>query len=176
MDMFSRSVSRWRWFAYLNVMLVAASGAAVAGAQLARAEGGCWSSTISALISPDDVWVALVRQEICSDGLFVTTVVDKVQLVRRISIDTIPLGPRPDEPIHENDVFGIEEAGYPPIRPLTRWLSPDQLEISIPNLIPVGSQKSEYEGVQIVVKHNPDDPAASAAREQWLIEHGLRPK
>jgi len=158
--MFSRSVSQWRWSAYLKAMLVAASGAAVAGAQLACAEGGCWRSTISALTSPDDAWVALVRQDVCSDGAFVTTVVDKVQLVRRNSIGTIPLGPLPDEPIHENDVFAVEDGGHPADRPLIRWLSADKLEISIPNRIHIGLQKSEYEGVQIVVKRNPDDPIA----------------
>jgi hypothetical protein len=154
-------------------MLVAAGGAAVAGTELARGEGGCWRSTISALISPDDTWVALVQQDVCSDGAFVTTVVDKVQLVRRISIDAILLGPHPDEPIHENDVFAVEDGGYPANRPLIRWLSPDKLEISIPNLILIGLQKSKYEGVQIIVKHDPDDPAA---REQWLIQRGLRPR
>jgi hypothetical protein len=171
--MFSRSVSQWRWFAYLKVMLITAGGAEAVATELARGEAGCWRSTISTSISPDNAWVALVQQDVCSDGAFVTTVVDKVQLVRRISIDAIPLGPHADEPIHENDVFAVEDGGYPEERPLIRWLSSDKLEISIPNLTFIGLQKTEYYGVQIVVKYNPDDPAQ---REQWLRQHGFIPK
>jgi hypothetical protein len=55
----------------------------LSGTVLARGKGGCEREAISMLMSPDDAWVALVHENICSDGAFVTTVTDTVQLTRR---------------------------------------------------------------------------------------------
>jgi hypothetical protein len=78
-----------------------------------------------------------------------------------------------EEPKHENDVFALDENGRPENRPITRWLSSQKLQITIPNLSLVGLQKRSYQGVEIIVKYEPDDPAA---RDQWLMGLGLAPE
>jgi hypothetical protein len=157
---------------YLRIAMLAAGALILNGIAMARGVE-CDRETISVVVSPDNAWVALVREGTCSDGGFVTIATDTVQLVRRDSIDTIKLAHYPDEPEHENDVLVIEDHGHPANRPLTQWLSPQKLQVTIPNISGVGLQKKSYDGVDIVIKYEPDDPAA---REKWQKEHGLAPK
>jgi hypothetical protein len=124
-------------------------------------------------MSPDDVWVALVQEYTCTDGYFVTTVTDTVQLTRRDATDAIQLGRHADESKHENDVLTLDEHGHPENRPLTRWLSAHKLQITVPNKSLIGLQKNYYQEIEIVIKYEPDDPAG---REQWLRSLGLAPK
>ena len=160
------------------------SAAVLAGAALAQGEAGCQRQTISMLMSPDDAWVALVHEDICSDGYFVTTVTDTVQLVRRDTTDAVVLAWHADEPKHDNDVFALDEHGHPENRPLTRWLSSQKLQITIPNKSTIGLQKSGYEGIEIVLNYEPDDPtereqwlnSRAAERERWLKSLGESPK
>jgi hypothetical protein len=157
---------------YLQIVLLAAGALELNGIAMARGIQ-CERGTISVVVSPDDARVALVREGVCSDGGFVTISTDTVQLVRRDLIDTIKLAPSPDEPVHENDILVVDDYGHPENRPLTQWLSPRKLQITIPNISGVGLQKSTYDGVDIVIKYEPDDPAA---REKWQKEHRLAPK
>lgn len=143
------------------------------GTALALDKPGCERQAISMLISPDDMWVALVHEDVCSDGAFVTTVTDTVQLARRDAIDAIKLATHADVPKHENDVFAVDVYGYSQLRPLTRWLSLKKLQVTVPNKSLIGLQKPSYEGIEIVVKFEPDDPAG---REQWLKSFGLPTK
>ncbi len=87
---------------------------------------------------------------------------DIVQLVRR--------GQKSED---SDDVFAIEEHGDPTNRPTLRWLSPQKLQIAVPNKSLIGLQKSSYEGIDIVIKFEPDDPAE---RERWLKSLGLPTK
>jgi hypothetical protein len=128
--------------------------------------------TISAVVSPDNARVALVQEGVCSDGRLVTISTDTVQLARRDATDTIHLAPRPDTPQHDNDILVVDYYGHPENRPLVQWLSPQKLQITIPNFSGVGLQSSSYEGVNIIVKFEPDDPIA---RERWLREHRMAP-
>jgi len=158
---------------WLAILFFTIGTAVPPGVVLAQEKGGCQRETISVLISPDDSWVALVQEDTCSDGYFVTTVTDTVQLARHDATDVIPLTRHADMPKHDNDVFALDEHGHPGNRPLTRWLSPSKLQITVPNKSLIGLQKNRYEGVDIVVKFEPDDPAE---RELWLKSLGLPTK
>ena len=129
----------------------------------AQNDAGCHRLTIDTLASPDGAWVALVQEDTCiGDFPFTTGVTDTVQLVRRGK-----------QPSSDNDVFAIEEHGRPENRPLLQWLSPKKLQISVPNKALIGLQKSNYAGVEIVIKYDPDDPEE---RERFLRDLGLSPK
>jgi hypothetical protein len=45
----------------------------------------------------------------------------------------------------------------PEKRPLLRWLSPQKLQVTIPNIYAIGLQKSRYEGIDMLLKYEPDD-------------------
>jgi hypothetical protein len=138
------------WLVVLHFVMTSA------GPAMAECEG----EMISMLVSPDDGWVALVQEVVCSgEGFGTTAITDGVQIVRRGEV-----------PEKGNDVFGVDEGGRAEIRPLTRWLSPQKLQITVPNKSLIGLQKSSYEGIEIVIKFEPDDPAE---RERWLNSHGL---
>lgn len=71
-------------------------------AQADDAHGGCQQELISVLMSPDDAWIAMVQEEICSGfGIATSGTTDVVQLVRR--------GEKPND---NNNVFAIEELGH----------------------------------------------------------------
>jgi hypothetical protein len=158
---------------YLRIVILAAGIALLNETVLARGELECERGTISMLVSPDDAWVALVQEGVCSDGGFVTISTDTVRLVRRDLVDTIQLALHSEKPEHENDVLVVDDYGHPENRPLIQWLSTRKLQITIPNISGVGLQKSSYQGIDVAIKYEPDDPAA---REKWRREHGLAPK
>jgi hypothetical protein len=129
----------------------------------AQSDASCQRHTTATLASPDAAWLALVQEDTCVGVFpFTTGVTDTVQLVRP--------GEQPDS---DNDVFALEEHGRPENRPLLRWLSPQKLQITVPNRSLIGLQKRAFAGVEIVVKYDPDDPAE---RARFLQELGLAPK
>jgi hypothetical protein len=142
-----------------------------AGALAAETQrkGGCQRQTVSAEISPDETWWALTQEDVCSDGYLVTTIIDTVQLVRRDTVETIDLT-KHAEPRHEDDVLAIDEHGHPENRPLARWLSPQTLQITVPNKSLISLRKPTFEGIEISIKYDPDDPVE---RERWLKSLGL---
>jgi len=143
------------------------------GIAMARGNVECERETISVLVSPDNAWVALVQEGVCSDGVVVTVSTDTVRLVRHATVGEIQLAPHAEKPDHENDVLVVDYYGHSENRPLIQWLSPRKLQITIPNISGVGLQKSSHEDVEIVLKYEPDDPAA---RDRWRRERGLAPK
>jgi hypothetical protein len=150
-----------RWLSVLSPALCGTLLAAAVGAGAAP-EAGCDRQTLSLLASPDDAWTALIYQDLCSHGpAFTTVILDRVQLVRR-----------GEESREDSDVLVVEDGGHPENRPLTQWLSPQKLQITIPNRSVVGLRKSSYEGVAVVVKFNPENPAE---RDRFLKERGLPP-
>lgn len=108
---------------------------------------GCQADTLSSTASPDDLWIALVSKFVCSDGGFVTTVTDVVQIVRR-----------GENPKRADDVFALDDFG-PDSRPVTKWLTPQKLQITIPHRSLIGLRKSTHKGIEITVVHVPDDAA-----------------
>jgi hypothetical protein len=131
---------------WLRIVSIAIVVHLLTGTALAQEGAGCERETVSALSSPDDDWVALVQEDICSDGAFVTTVTDTIQLARQDLTPPVQLSWHAEEPKHENDVFALDEHGRPENRPITQWLSPRKLQIAIPNLSLIGLKKPSYQG------------------------------
>ena len=142
------------------------------GGAMAREHLPCERGTIALSISPDNNWVALVEEGVCASGA-ITVSTDTVRLARRDSTDHVSLSPRRAEPERKNDVLVVDYYGHAQSRPVLRWLLPNRLEITIPNISGVGLQKASYQGVEIVIKYEPNDPVA---REKWWKERGLVPK
>jgi REP element-mobilizing transposase RayT len=78
-----------------------------------------------------------------------------------------------EEANHQNDIFALEEHGNPLNRPLTQWLGPRKLQITVPNRSLIGRKKRRHEDVEIVIKYDPDDPAEKA---RFLKELGFAPE
>jgi hypothetical protein len=111
----------------------------------------------------------LVREGVCFSGN-VTVSTDTVQLVPREASDAVKLPMSADEPSHENDVLVVDYYGHFENRPVLRWLAPQELQVTIPNISGIGLHKDSYRDVKISIRYEPDDPAA---RERWRKEHGL---
>lgn len=147
---------------FLNALLFASCGSLLAARAGVVPEAGCARETIAMLVSPDDAWTALIQEDLCSHGpAFTTSILDRVQLVRRN-----------EESKENSDVLIVDEGGHPENRPLTQWLSPKKLQITIPNKSLVSLRKSSLEGIEVAVKFNPYNPAE---RSRFLKERGLPP-
>jgi hypothetical protein len=145
---------------WLIIFTIATSALAFSGS--ANGELRCDRKTISMLMSPDDSWIAFVQEDTCSGESFATTgITDIVQLARPGQKATAT-----------DDVFAVVEHGNPLNRPLTQWLTPRKLQITVPNKSLIGLKKSQHEDIEIVVKYQPDDPAE---RQRFLKELGLPP-
>jgi hypothetical protein len=128
-----------------------------------RGSLGCQSEVIATGVSPDDKWVAMVQEEVCSGpGMASTGIMEAVQIVAR--------GQSPES---SDDVFVMNGSGDPMRRPNIRWLSATLLQITVPNKSLIGLNKKNYAGIDIVTKFEPDDPAE---RERFLRERGFSPK
>lgn len=125
----------------------------------------CNRKMISTSVSADRVWQALVGEETCSDGYFVTTNTDVVRLVRNSGAQ------RSEGDVFSADHFAAGVAGRDETRPVTRWLEPRLLEIEVPNKSLIGLSKERFEDVTIRIRFNPDNPEE---RKRWLkgIERG----
>jgi hypothetical protein len=135
----------------------------------AFSDATCEARPIAMSMSPDDKWIAVVREGLCTAGS-VSVSTNTVEIVPRDAMSNLSLLPSSGQPEHEGDVLAVDYYGHFQSRPVLRWLSPQSLQIAIPNISGVGLSKPNYRGVQIVVKYKPDDPAA---REKWVKEHGL---
>jgi hypothetical protein len=153
-----------RWLMLLGVGLLSPNGVAIA-------EVRCERETISILVSPDYAWVALVKDGVCTQERSIVASRYTVRLTRTDSIGEIQLAPRHEEPEYENDILEVSDYGVN--RPIIQWLSSRKLQIALPNMSGVTVQKSSYQGVEIVVKYDSDDPAA---RAKWRRERGRLPK
>lgn len=121
-------------------------------------KGGCEKRTVSTSLSPDRIWSAVVREEICSDGAFTTSAANVVQLVRSGETET-----------DEGKIFSADTGGHPENTPLLKWLAPRLLQITVPNKSLIGLSKSTFGDVNIQVKFDPDNPEE---RKRWLKEIG----
>ena len=164
-----KSDQRWHsWLAHRFASLVSAI-LLMSSFQIPVASAECKRDVTSTLISPDSAWVALVQEQLCSGfGFGSTSLLDIVQIVGRGNTAT------------EQDVVLAIDADRPENRPLTRWLSPQKLQITIPNISLVTFRKDNHEGIEIVIKYEPDDPAERERwlkeRERWLKDREVVPK
>jgi hypothetical protein len=138
-------------------------------AAISQSEAECERETISMALSPDNQWIALVREGMCIAGN-ITVSTDTVQIVRRAASDKIELLRSSDDPPHENDVLVVDYYGHSENRPVLRWIASHELQVTIPNLSSIGMQRSAYDDVKVTVRFEPDDPEA---REKWRKERGL---
>ena len=145
--------------------------ALLSAALSARAGAICERETIAMSVSPDNRWVALVREGECSSGS-VTVSTDTVQLLPREALQSVSLAQSSDNAEHENDVLVVDYYGRFQNRPILKWLSPQQLQITIPNISGIGLRKDSYHELGIAVRFDPDD---AIARAKWRSEHGLPP-
>src|SRR5262245_46170585 len=122
-------------------------------AMLANGKARCERDTLDTVVSPDESWRAVLVEEACSDGAFVTTVTYTVQLVRRDAV-----------PRREDDIFAIDAAGQPQNSVSTSWTSPHELHITIPNKSAIGLRKDSHEDIDIVVKRS-----AQERRSDFLV-------
>jgi hypothetical protein len=133
------------------------------GITSARADvGGCQRETLSKITSPDHAWVALLHQDVCSDGAFTAVLTNVVQLVRQGKA-----------PAHKGEIFSVDVGGNSDNAPEIQWATPRLLQIVVPNKSLIGLSKKTFDGVDIVVKFNPDDPEE---RQNWLKEIGQKSK
>lgn len=140
-------------------LTIAHSASAVAGT---LPEPDCERKIISKLLSPDDTWTAVVEEDLCSHGpAFTTVILDRVRLVRR--------GEKAKD---DSEVLVTEEGGRWENRPQTEWLSPRNLQITLPNKIFLNLKKPNYNDIEISIKFNPNDPLE---RKRFLEERGLPP-
>jgi hypothetical protein len=114
---------------------------------------------LASATSPDGAWVASITDNVCSDGLFVTTYTDEVELRR------------PDEPMEPEPspraVFALDNVHSKRDVLAVTWLEPRSLEISIPNEAWIGVQQTTYRDVRITYKYVPDDPVQRACLGHW---------
>jgi hypothetical protein len=130
----------------------------------------CQREPISMLLSPDNDWIAMVQEGTCSNRLGVTVSTDIVQLVPREDLQTVKLGSTLDQPEHDNDILSLDYYGHFESRPTLKWISPKNLQITVPNISNIGLKKKSYRDVTITLRFEPDDPVA---REKWRKERGL---
>jgi hypothetical protein len=109
--------------------------------------------------SPDGAWVASFYYNVCSDGGFVTSYSDTVELAR----PNDPPTPGPTRGL----VFGMDHDRDDVPRGLT-WTAPRRLAITIPNEAWIGGQNTSYRDVTIFYTYVPDDPVERACRNEWL--------
>jgi hypothetical protein len=128
---------------------------------MASGSPGCEQRKVLArATSPDGAWVATIYNNICSDGAFVTTIDDTVEITR------------PEEkasPVPSNGtVFGMDDRPFDIEKPLAvTWTGPRGLEVTIPNDAWAGKQASAFADVVISYKYVPDDPIERACLKQW---------
>jgi hypothetical protein len=129
-----------------------------------NAAAECTNRVISTLLSPDDSWIAVVRETFCSnESLAMSSTGDAVELIR--SGAELPMNIQQGiEPIKSNTVLGIDRGSWED-RPITRWLSPNKMQITVPNKSLISLRKSNFEGIEIAIRFDPDDPSE---RERWL--------
>jgi hypothetical protein len=111
-------------------------------------------------LSPDGAWVATIYNNICSDGWFVTTISDTVEISR------------PDEKASSvpsrGTVFGMDDSPYGVDKPFAlAWKGMRIIEVTIPNDAWAGKQDEAFDDVDIIYRYIPDDPVERACLKQW---------
>jgi len=150
---------RWIYIAIAIPFVMAAAFVALVVVWLGARPLACASeSTVKAqvLFSPNGAWEADIDERVCSTGSIASTASDDIVVIRRPG-QAAGRGAA-QQP---GDVFVIQSQS-PEQVPTLQWLSPQQLQITVPNLSFVDLLQSSYQGIQITVKFDPDDPVERA--------------
>lgn len=103
----------------------------------------CEYQTVAAVPSPDGVWSAVARQEVCGTITPASTsVVYFVHLVRK-----------DEKLVRDNAVLILDEEQF-----RLDWLSAQKLQIIAPVYSYIPLEKADYQGIEVVLKFDPDDP------------------
>jgi hypothetical protein len=157
---------------FRRALLLAMNALLISGDVIAQVSPPCEREMIAKSSSPDGSWIAFIQEGTCTSGS-VTVSTDTVRLAKRESFDEVHQRSHVEKAEYENDVLVVDYYGRAENRPLLRWLSLSQLQITIPNISNVGLRKRSFQGVDILVTYDPDDPAA---RQKWRKERGLAPE
>lgn len=155
-----------RIIALISVAVVAGLGGLIWWGVESLMKLECDTTTIAVVPSPDQAWEAVTDNMVCSTGGFATTTDDDFVRIRRPG----DAAKRGTEPL-PGDVFTIDQGGDDSQRPILLWLSPRQLQITVPNKSFIDLRQGKFQDVSIVVKFDPDDPAE---REIFLKSFGVK--
>jgi hypothetical protein len=132
---------------FAGILVLAVNTACSAGS-----DGGCIKTWESSVPSPDGRWRAIVHEDVCDGGLVRARqeLVDLVSAANPKSSQTVltPRGQwdRPDEVT-------------------IRWLSPQVVEVSVPNRTVFDTQLTSFMGVSVQIHFENNDPAD---RAKWM--------
>jgi hypothetical protein len=107
---------------------------------LVRSNAGCETLSVARSASPDATSVAIVVEEACSDGGWVT-VVDNTAHVAR-----------PDEIPNDANIVFAQDVGSAG-RIMAEWLSPQKLQITTKAWPINGPTEREFRGVAVTIKY-----------------------
>jgi len=111
-------------------------------------ESGCTRKILSSMASPDNAWTVVVNEDICGRGpSFTTVILERVRLV-----------PRGGERHRDGEILVLDEGSNPASHPLPRWLSSQEIQITIPNNSIITLKMTKCRHVEVKLKFNPDDP------------------
>ena len=119
----------------------------------------CSTAQISTHISPNGAWAVIVSDRLCESFLVtdITTSVELASTVDRSDIFT---------------VLGVDTAGHADERPRIAWSGSDLLEVTVPNISFLKVVRTEFDGVRVVIRYDPDDLAARKAWRRTLGREG----
>lgn len=143
------------WLPYFFIVQITASSASSAE----RLQATCDRTLISKTSSPDQRWEASVVDTVCSDGIFVTTSTNNIQVVEN------------GQPVGQ-DALIVEFHGHDEDRPVIEWLDNRELKINLPNKSIIGLWKEKVGPVAVLIEFYPND---SDERIKFLQELGLPP-
>ena len=119
---------------------------------------GCTVTPLDEAVSPDLRWRAVVESEVC-ESPFLSYEISGVRLVGIA------------DPSRSVDILGVDD-GYPHQRPRLLWISPALLQITVPNISFLKLLRRTIDGVQVVVRYDPDDLPARKAWRRTLGREG----
>lgn len=117
------------------------------------------TAQISTHISPNGAWSVIVSDRLCESFLVtdITTSVELASTVDRSDIFTI---------------LGVDTAGHADERPRIAWSGSDLLEVTVPNISFLKVVRTDFDGVRVVIRYDPDDLAARKAWRRTLGREG----
>ena len=111
---------------------------------LVRSNAGCEYLSESRSPSPDATSVAIVVEEACSDGAWITIVGNTAHLTR------------PDEMPNDANIAFVQDVGSAgPI--IAEWLSPQKLQITTKTWPINGPTERDFRGIIVIVRYDPDN-------------------
>jgi hypothetical protein len=123
----------------------------------AQRQIGCHSKLLETVKSPDGASAAFLLQEVCSNGSFITTVNDIVEMRIREG--------------EKSRVLAVSTSGNDDDHPKLLWISNTKFHIIVDNRALIGLRRPNFEGVEINLLFNPGD---AAQRQQFLKSLGVK--